>query len=291
MSSWLKVRTIPASVQFYDTPGGMPLELFQDRSAHRWPIVPLRGGVLAFGPPELKAADAGASSAKPLQARETSDFIAEGWPELGVQVDEARRATADFVGQAFDATCLARNLKGIPNASGHLSWWGNIKTVPLSRVTFDWGYRRGSRQIVGQSKNIHWHMALGGQFRTWPIEHLRLRTRLVFTPNGMDPIEDKDQAHSLRRKVAKSWRNAKWRDMLCAYLWWLTGGRAELRLLVAEDTAFTFAVPPMQLSAPVKVLSGFDTEGDESEESDEDAMYDEEDQELYGDGDEQGVAE
>jgi len=290
MSNWLKVRSIPAHVQFYDKPGGMPLETFQDRSAHRWPIVPLRGGVLAFGPPELKLTDAESAPAKPQRERATGDFMSEGWPDLGVRVDEARRAMADFVGQAFNAACQARGLKGMPNANGHLSWWGDIKTAPLSQVKFDWGYRRGSRQIVGLSKNIHWHLALRGQFRSWPVEHLRLKTRLVFTLNGIDPIEDKDQAHALRRKVAKSWRNAKWRDMLGAYLWWLTDGQVQLRLPVAVDRAFTFAVPPMQFAAPVKVSSGFDAEQKDAEESDEDAMYDEEEPDLDADAIEEGPA-
>jgi hypothetical protein len=93
----------------------------------------------------------------------------------------------------------------------------------------------------------------------------------------MDPVEDKAQAHSLRRKVTKFWRNAKWRDMLCAYLWWFTGGKAELSLAVGEGRHLKFSVPPMQFSAPVRVASGFDAQ--EESESDNDS----EDQEFLGD--------
>jgi hypothetical protein len=93
----------------------------------------------------------------------------------------------------------------------------------------------------------------------------------------MDPIEDQAQAHSLRRKVTKSWRNAKWRDMLCAYLWWFTGGKPELQLAVGEGQSLFFAVPPMQFSAPVRVASGFDAQ--EENESDNDS----EDQDVTGD--------
>jgi hypothetical protein len=79
---------------------------------------------------------------------------------------------------------------------------------------------------------------------------------LVFSHNGMDAIDDVKRSHSLRRSFAKGWRNARWRDMLCAQLWWLADGRAEIRLPVAVDDAIVLAVPPMQFSCPVTVNEG-----------------------------------
>lgn len=279
MANWLKLRNSPRHIRFYDTPGGIPLDVFQSRTAHKWPIVPFRSGVLGFSAPHLRDAESPVDYNIEPPRVETSDFMSSGWPELGVRPDEAKRAITDLASQAFDAACRARSLRGDAGANGRVSWWGDIKTVPLTRVAFDWGYRRGSRQIVGQSRGIHWHLGIQAQMRTWPVEHLRLRPRIVFTANGMDPVEDKAQAHTLRRKVTKSWRNAKWRDMLCAYLWWFTGGQAELSLAVGERQYLIFSVPPMQFSAPVRVTSGFDAQ--EENESDNEA----DDQDVIGDED------
>lgn len=278
MANWLKLRSSPKYIRFYDTPGGIPLDDFQSRAAHKWPVVPFRSGVLAFSAPHLRGAEAPVTYSIEAPGVETSEFISLGWPELGVRPDEAKRAITDLASQAFDAACQAKGLRGDVGANGRVSWWGDIKTAPLTRVSFDWGYRRGSRQIVGQSKGIHWHLGMQAQMRTWPVEHLRLRPRIVFTPNGMDPAEDKAQAHSLRRKVTKSWRNAKWRDMLCAYLWWFTGGKAELGLAVGEGQYLVFSVPPMQFSAPVRVASGFDAQEEsesDNESDDQDAVGEE----------------
>jgi hypothetical protein len=77
---------------------------------------------------------------------------------------------------------------------------------------------------------------------------------LVFSHNGMDAIDDPKRSHALRRSFAKGWRNARWRDMLCAQLWWLADRRAEIRLPVAVDVDIAVAVPPMQFSCPVTVL-------------------------------------
>jgi hypothetical protein len=279
MTNWLKLRNSPRHLRFYDTPGGIPLDAFQSRTAHKWPVVPFRSGVLGFSAPHLRDSESPVTYNIEPPRVETSDFMSSGWPELGVRPDEAKRAITDLASQAFDAACQARSLRGDVGANGRVSWWGDIKTVPLTRVAFDWGYRRGSRQVVGQSKGIHWHLGMQAQMRTWPVEHLRLRPRIVFTANGMDPVEDKAQAHALRRKVTKSWRNAKWRDMLCAYLWWFTDGEAELSLAVGEGQYLVFSVPPMQFSAPVRVTSGFDAQ--EENESDNEA----DDHDVIGDED------
>ena len=50
----------------------------------------------------------------------------------------------------------------------------------------------------------------------------------MFTEDGVTPIDSAKRMHRLRRSFAKSWRNAKWRDMLLAFLHWLSDGDREL---------------------------------------------------------------
>jgi len=161
----------------------------------------------------------------------------------------------DLGSQAFDKYCISRNLKGYLGSGRRLSWWADIKTAPLAKVKFDWGYRCGSRQIIGHSdkRGIHWHYAISAQLRISPFRHLRVAARLVFSQNGMDAIEDKRRAHSLRRSLAKGWRNARWRDMLCAYLWWLSEDHYSLKLPVGHGEFVTVKLPPTQFSCPVCV--------------------------------------
>lgn len=85
------------------------------------------------------------------------------------------------------------------------------------------------------------------------MRHLRVAARLVFSENGLDAIEDKRRAHSLRRSLAKGWRNARWRDMLCAYLWWLSDDRHSLKLAVGDGAFISARIPPMQFSCPMSV--------------------------------------
>lgn len=267
VSNWLEVRQQPIHLNYCEPPTGTSVEQFQSRQNHKWPVVPHRAGVISFATPDAEGNMAMYLPGKVLASVSTHDFLEKGWELYGVDPQQARRIYADLGGQAFDRLCMARGLKGFSGANGRLSWWGDIKTAPSGKVRFDWNFRRGLRQIVGQSekRKISWHYAVNAQLRTSPVKHLRLAARLVFTENGMDAITDARRSHSLRRSFAKGWRNARWRDMLCAYVWWLSDGRSELLIPVSECDSIALIVPPMQFSCPVSVSEVDELHDDEDD--------------------------
>lgn len=260
VSNWLQVDGQPKIIRHIESRVGASLERFQNRLLHDWPVVPFRGGVITFALPDEAGNLATELPGKEVAALPTAEFLAVGWEELKISPFEARRMYADLGSQAFDRFCRKRGLKGHLGSGRRVSWFGDIKTTPQGRVKFDWPYRRGSRQIIGQSgkRNVHWHYGINAQLRTSPIAHFRLSARLVFSENGLDAIEDKKRSHSLRRSFAKGWRNARWRDMLCAYLWWLAEGKASIWMPVGADAYIQAAVPPMQFGCPVTISEGKD---------------------------------
>lgn len=266
VSNWLEIRSQPSVIRYCEPPFGSSLERFQNRQCHRWPVVPYQGGVITFAEPDSEGNLGTGIPSKILASIETDAFLDEGWSAYGIDSLQARRIYADLGSQAFDKYCVSRNLKGYMGSGGRLSWWGDIKTAPLQQVKFDWGYRRGSRQIIGQSgkRGVHWHYAISAQLRTFPLRHLRVAARLIFSQNGLDAIEDKRRAHTLRRSFAKGWRNARWRDMLCAYLWWLSDDKHSLLLPVGFNEFINIKLPPKQFSCPVTVdETGQDIEDDD----------------------------
>jgi hypothetical protein len=268
LSNWLEVAKEPTHVRYCEPPGGLPIDAFQRREVHRWAVVPHRGGVITFARPGEDGRLASEIPAKLVDEVATELFLDEGWPGQGIDVYQARRLYSDLGTQAFDKLAGACGLQGYASSARRTSWWPDVKTAPLTKIRFDWGFRRGLRQIIGQSKkrNVHWHYALSANLRSSPIRHLRLAARLVFSENGLDAITDARRAHVLRRSFAKGWRNARWRDMLCAYLWWLTGGTAELRLPVGDGESIRLHVPPMPFSCPVSIAA----EGDDAADDDDD---------------------
>lgn len=267
VSNWLEVRAQPQLIHYSEAMVGASLERFHARSLHRWPAVPHRGGVVSFGSPDLDGSMGEDLPGKLVASMATREFLDEGWKAYGIDAQQARRIYADIGSQGFDGLCQVRGLQGYATANGRISWWGDIKTAPTSKIRFDWGYRRGLRQIIGQSgkRGVHWHYAINAQLRTSPLRHMRLSARLVFTENGLDAITDSRRAHSLRRSFAKGWRNPRWRDMLCAYLWWLADGKSELLLPVGDQASIALMLPPMQFGCPVSVAESDDQVDDEDD--------------------------
>lgn len=267
VSNWLKVSRHPENIHFCESPVGAPLEPFLQRLNHSFPVVPHRAGVITFAVPDEEGKLGPMLPGKRVASIPTHEFLQQGWSAFGIESYQAKRIYSDIGSQAFDDFCHERGLKGVAGSGKRLSWWGDVKTAPAGQVRFDWGFRRGSRQVVGQSgkRGVHWHYALNAQLRASPLWHLMLSPRLVFSTNGMDAIEDAKRSHTLRRSFAKGWRNARWRDMLCAQLWWLAEGRSEVFLPVAADEAIALVVPPMQFSCPVTVLEGQDLPPDDED--------------------------
>ena len=279
-SNWLRFKGLPALVRYCEPPAGFPIEKFQERMLHQWPVVPFGNGVITFSSPS-NGQLAPAMPARVVSELRAHDFLKDGWIRLNIEAFEARRQFADLGNQAFEALLHGRGLSSFEGSGGRRAWWGNLRTVPLTQIPFDWPHQKGRRQIVGQSekRDVHWHYAISGQVRTAPLRHLRISSRLIFSENGMDAIDDVKRMHRLRRSFAKSWRNARWRDMLSAFLWWLGEGKDQIALPVGHEQDLVLTLPPVSFACPVLVVHDGETPPDEDDPDVDTSSWDDEDSE------------
>lgn len=256
ISNWLLLRRLPRFIRYCVPPSGFLIEHFRDRTLHRWPVVPFNDGVLTFASPDADGWLAANVPARIVRELAVSTFLKDGWGQLDIVPYEARRHFSDLGNQAFESFLRSRGLRSYEGSGGRVSWWGDIRTVPLTQIRFNWSQQNGRRQIIGQSpkRGVHWHYAIGGHVRTAPVRHLRLSARLIFSENGMDALPDIKRMHRLRRSFAKSWRNARWRDMLSAFLWWLGDGRSEIELPVSHRQQVVLALPTATFRSQVSVV-------------------------------------
>lgn len=265
-SNWLRFKGLPALIRYCEPPAGFPIEKFQERTLHQWPVVPFGGGVITFASPQSGQL-ASAVPARTVTELRVHEFLKDGWIRLDIKAHEARRQFTDLGNQAFEAFLHARGLSSFEGSGRRLAWWGSVRAVPLTQIPFDWPHQKGRRQILGQSekRDVHWHYAITGQIRTAPLRHLRISSRLIFSENGMDAIADVKRMHRLRRSFAKSWRNARWRDMLSAFLWWLGEGKNQITLPVGHREGLTLALPPVSFACPVMVVHDGEAPPDEDD--------------------------
>jgi hypothetical protein len=255
-SNWLLFRRLPRCIRYCEPLSGFPIEHFQDRTLHQWPIVPFNRGVLTFASPDGNGLLAPGMPARLVCDVQVRTFLDHGWQRLEITPYDARRQFSDLGNQAFESFLQSRGLSSYEGSLGRHAWWGNIRTVPLTKIRFAWPRQKGLRQIIGISgkRNMHWHYAISAQIRTAPVRHIRLSARLIFSGNGMDALKDVKRMHQLRRSFAKSWRNARWRDMLSAFLWWLADGRLVIELPVSDQERMILALPAVSFTSPVSVM-------------------------------------
>lgn len=281
-SNWLRFKGLPALIRYCEPPSGFPVEKFQERTLHQWPVVPFGNGVITFAAPQ-NGQLAPAMPARMVTELRTHEFLKDGWNRLSIKGYEARRQFSDLGNQAFEAFLHGRGLSSFEGSGGRRAWWGTVRAVPLTQIPFDWPHQKGRRQIVGQSgkRDVHWHYAITGQVRTAPLRHLRVSSRLIFSENGMDAIGDVKRMHRLRRSFAKSWRNARWRDMLAAFLWWLGEGKDHISLPVGHGQRLILGLPPVSFACPVLVVHEGEAPPDEDDpDVDTDSWDDDELEEL-----------
>lgn len=247
VSNWLRIKSLPKTLYYCEPPFGFDVERFQTRDIEAYPLIPFKGGILTFASPNHAGEIRLGVPARIVGEVPVSKFQAEGWSEQGIERYVASRHFSDLGNQAFDLYMHRLGMSALTNQKGRSTWWANIRLAPKTKVSFDWKYVKGSRQIMGQSekRNVFWHYGLNAQARDYPKPHIRLSPRLLFSTNGIDIIDDPRKAHRLRRSFAASWRNARWRDMLLAYLWWVSGGTREIALPVSPTENLVAALPPL----------------------------------------------
>lgn len=235
ISTWLSSRRLPSHLYYHPDRKTIP---------EGYPTVQYREGVLTFAKQSVTG----------QQSRRTSELVKSGWPALELTIEDARRRFADLANHAFAEVFRTKGLGCYEMGTRQNAWWVT-KAGPHGRISFNWPGLIGSRQIQGISakRNVRWHFGVTSSFRSVPVPHFRLKSRLIFTQDGTVPLESAARAHRLRRSFAKGWRNARWRDMLLSFLYWLGAGTTVLDVPVAQDDAIVLSLPPIVFSCPVSI--------------------------------------
>lgn len=275
ISNWLSIKKTPKKIRLFTFKGQVSERHSQERIKKApWPIVPFRSGFLSFTSLAELQDHFGPSLPMKIVAEKNVDaFLQDGWLKQGIKRGDARNRFSDLSRQALEQFFRARGLREYALSGWQTAWWPPSNVAPQSRVSFRWGNIDGSRQIQGLSakRRMNWHFAVSVAARTAPVRHVRILSRLIFTEDGQKPFEDSLKMHRLRRSFAKTWRNARWRDMLLAFLNWLAEGRSELVVPVSSSESLILTLPPMIWMAPISMpLKEEDAEPDDDDPSEDD---------------------
>jgi TIR domain len=254
VSNWVSVQYLPLRIFFRSE--GSDLTAFD-----RYPSVPYGNGHLSFAGTVPKRGK------QTTMVRRTDALINEGWNALGLPKQEGRKLITQLINASLADYLKRRGLATYMMANRHEAFW-MTKITPLTKVAFDWKPYRGSRLLQGKSlkRGVQWHFAVSPSYQAFPTRHICFRSRLIFTTDGETPIQSSGRMHQLRRSFAKGWRNARWRDMLLAFLYWLSEGSNMLWIPVSAEDSIELRLPPMFFCSPVGIPAA--TESQELDEDD-----------------------
>lgn len=259
VSNWVSIARFPDFIKRYDFGAGISIGHSQSRIRNStFPVVPYWRGFLSLA--NIDELQAGFGPDLPLVLVDeirTTQFLADGWPKHNIPHYAARRQFVDLARQGLDHFFQGRSLARYFMANNQSSWWMPVGVRAEGAVAFNWGGQNvGRRQIVGYSnkRKLYWHFGVSAALRFQPVNHLRFASRLIFSEDGHVPIYNVKRMHRLRRSFAKSWRNARWRDMLLAFLYCLADGKELIRVPMGEHEYMALLLPPMSFRSGVSVL-------------------------------------
>ena len=268
ISNWLTISKLPPTARFYDFSGSINHDIAKKRIRESpMAAIPFQRGFLSFAEPGDLNAHFTGYDLQIVDERSVTTFLADGWKQRGIEHWDASKIFVDITRQSIESYMRFRGLSAVEMASKQLTWWGTVQAIPAKQVSFNWDSISGSRLIQGFSKKrqVHWHYGVSLFVDVNPTPHIPVIGRLVFSEDGHTALGDVKKAHRLRRSFAKAWRNARWRDMMLAFLYWLADGESEIVVPTGSSESMTLALPPMTFESPLSVS---DDEGNDFDEDD-----------------------
>lgn len=250
--SWLRIKSLPGSATLCRY-GADPKIVAAALRKFGTPVVPWDR--LGFG--FARATEIEESETPDIEVEHAYDldlqkFLA-GEPSGGPSLRraDARRMMVNLMRQAWERFAEAKGLKRYEFANS-VGWYVPRGLIDKDTVVFDdrTGKRRRKR-LAGRSikRNVYWsfavtvHPVVG---RQW---HLELKPQVVFTEDGVTPIDSKAKMARLRKSFCKNWWNDQWRTLLRAFLHFLAEGQSEIRMSLGGSAEAVFEAELMAFEA------------------------------------------
>ncbi len=156
-----------------------------------------------------------------------STFLNEGWPDICMSIDDARKRAYWMMRFAFHRLAVNQGFSAYPLAGKNECFWLRKKDGQKYEFPFaDWNGTVRRRSLIGYSsygisvnglrKRRFWHFAVQARPIFSPIPALIIKPHVVFTEDGNTLLDSDAKQHAARRASCKSWWNDAWRDrILC----------------------------------------------------------------------------
>jgi len=257
LSNWLEIRSLPAAVNFIDPNLGPAGSAGLLEAVHLPRLAYLRY-IFTFAEPADMQADLPPSIALETTYRVPIEgFLAGRHSDVpAIEAPQARNMVTQLVRQAWDNEMARRGLKAHEMAHG-VAWFVPAGLVEDNKARFvDISGKRRWRKLVGRSAKgggVHWHFGVSIRSNLLLPRRLVLRPHIVFTVDGVTPIDSPLRMQRLRKSVCRAWWNDRWRDLILAFTGWLIAEEPVFTLPTGSETGITISGQTMIFTAPISL--------------------------------------
>lgn len=275
LTNWYPVTSMPKEIHFYsierplENPFKEPAEIAKK---HQLPMVAHERRLVTFANlHEVQNPIAEATPVKLDNSMLLDDFLSGGDSEISLGRGVPRKHISSLVRQAWDRFADDAGLKEFNLSEKTIAWYVPESVIGGDRVSFT---RRsgikGWRSLYGVygPRNRNWHFGATCRLMMGDSLRLILMPHIVYTdPNGIN-----SDTASYRRAHCKLWFNAKWRDLLYAYVAMLCDGEGQLKLPLSHGKNAIFSSSPISITLPFRPPRAVEQGSGSNSEDDGDAQ-------------------
>lgn len=261
-SNWTPITALPTEVFAHNI--NLPLDKISDvRARLPWPVANYLRLAITFA----KSTDRRIVEANPGLLGDNyciplGELLAGNPDKLpGLAARDAHNLVVGMLRKGLESAISERDASKFLLASGQPAFFLRKGLLEGDQVRFVDPFEKVRRKkLVGWSnkKQVFWHFAMSFSLTLGRVPRVVWRPHVVFSEDGVNPLESTTRQHRLRRSFCKSWWNDRWRDLTCAFLAWLADGNQGVAASVADDASFSFDARPISFISPVSLSQADD---------------------------------
>lgn len=252
LSSWLPITVLPEHLHFFNCRGHTQ-QADSIRRSLEFPVARFGDWLLSFAEPDtMKWAFPSLIMKTDAIKEPFSRFIAgQDLAGYGILLHEARRLFSELANDAWIRFAQSRGLCRYDFATVP-GWFLKNAILTNNRIAFvDSDGKQHSVKLLGQGRKrkLFWHLAVSARASAGPPMRLGLRLHVVFSDDGMTPLENTAAAVKFRRRFCRMWFNQRWRRLLIGFVAFISDSSGVIRIPSGATIPITLG-PPLRFSSP-----------------------------------------
>lgn len=255
--SWLPIRALPAEAHLCRY-GAEPKTVAKTLSRFATPVVAWDrlgfGFARAAEIEDLETPDIAVEAAYDVDLQKFLHGEPSGAPQL--RGGDARRMMVNLLRQAWERQMLAKGLLRYEFAHGN-AFYVPRGLIDKDTVAFlDRDGRKRRKRLSGRSvkRDVYWSFAISIHPVVGRHWHFELKPQVVFTTDGVTPIDSKAKMARLRKSFCKNWWNDQWRSLLNGFVTFLADGADTITVPLGGRATMALAASLTLFEVPTTIM-------------------------------------